>query len=452
MKTLYSLVTLALLAAQSYISSVRAQTERIPEFYIQMTAPATDLQQRITEAAEHTQSDLDERRFWYGYRFELRPDIDFHDIYIQDDGGITISRGDGWFLYEDEDPLDLHALRALSGMGDEEARKALEERRRDFIRDHLDDWGVFVLVDAESRELRQIKLFSFRGREKFRDYPVFWFGKLDTDVSLKHVKQIIDDDRHQKRIVEPALFVLSLHQHPQVAPMLADIAASDRHLDLRKSAAFWLGHIPGEESLNRLVQIYDDEQNPEMKEKLIFGISQHDSEKSINKLETIAREETDIDLQEKAVFWLGQKEADRALKILQKLLRSDQHRRLKEKVIFAISQHESERAVPILIETAESDPDRDLREKAIFWLGQKAGKKTLEVLGGIVENDEDTEIKNKAVFAISQHGDREQAVEMLMDIARNNGNPEVRKKAIFWLSQSGDEKALEFFKEILVQE
>lgn len=452
MKALTSWLTVVLLTSQWGVSLLRAQGEDIPEFYIQITEPTKSLQQRITEAAERTQNELDEERFWYGYRFDLRPDIDFYDIYIQDDGDISISRGDGWLFYEDEESLDLHALRALGEMGDEEARKVLQERRREFIRNHLDDWGVFFLVDADSRDIRKIKLFSFRGREKFRDYPVFWFGKLDTDVSLKHVKKIVDDERYQKRIVEPALFVLSLHQHAQVVPMLADLAASERHLDVRKSAAFWLGQIPGEESLNRLIKIYDDEQHHEMKKKLIFAISQNDSKKSIDKLENIVRHETDFDLQEKAVFWLGQKDDDRTLDILQDLLNSNQNRQLTEKVIFAISQHKNERAVPILIKVAESDPDREVREKAIFWLGQKAGKKTLEVLGSIVENDEDTEIKEKAVFAISQHGDRKEAMDMLMDIARNNPNPEVRKKAIFWLSQTGDEQALEFFKEILLQE
>lgn len=55
----------------------------------------------------------------------------------------------------------------------------------------------------------------------------------------------------------------------------------------------------------------------------------------------------------------------------------------------------------------------------------------------------------EAVFAISQHAEKDEAVEMLIAIARHNPNPRVREKAIFWLGQSGDERAVQFFKEIL---
>ena len=68
-----------------------------------------------------------------------------------------------------------------------------------------------------------------------------------------------------------------------------------------------------------------------------------------------------------------------------------------------------------------------------------------------MENENETDLKTKAVFAISQHQDKEKAIDMLMNIAKNNSNPKVRKKAIFWLGQTGDERAVAFFKDILTR-
>jgi HEAT repeat protein len=73
------------------------------------------------------------------------------------------------------------------------------------------------------------------------------------------------------------------------------------------------------------------------------------------------------------------------------------------------------------------------------------------VLGDTLNsNDADTEIQKQAVFAISQRP-KEEAVPLLLNVAKTHPKAEVRKQAIFWLGQTGDERALTFFKELLVQ-
>ncbi|MFQ5676075.1 MAG: hypothetical protein ACE5G1_09280, partial [bacterium] len=59
------------------------------------------------------------------------------------------------------------------------------------------------------------------------------------------------------------------------------LAATNDIFEIRKSAAFWLGQIPGEESFDALVKLFDTENSSAMKEKLVFAISQHKSDRAV---------------------------------------------------------------------------------------------------------------------------------------------------------------------------
>ncbi len=432
----------ALMPAQQVVS----QELRAPEYFKKLSAKSTTVEKAISEAARRADG---QDEFWLGYQFQLRDDIDFHDVTIHDDGGIHISRG-GHYTYHDDDDERTVALRALSEQGDEQAKQELAKLRRPFVSDDAEQWGVFYRVKRQDKTVQQIRLFNFRSERKFRRLPVFW-AEVNADASFEFLKRLAESAGHRDRVVEPAIFVLSMHEHDRVVSLLTQMAAGGRHLEIRKTAAFWLGQIPRQESLDALIELYARESNGDMKKKLIFSIGQHETGRALQQLTKIAKTDADFNMREKAIFWIGQRKDNESLDLLQDMMKNTTHARLKEKLIFSISQHDSERAVPILIEVAEHDRSREARQKAIFWLGQMAGKRTLEALGGIVETDPETEIKTKAVFAISQHENEKVAADMLVDIARSNSNAEVRRKAMFWLGQMGDERAVSFFKEILTK-
>lgn len=434
-----------------FMHAVSQEKPEVPEFMTIIVSASERLKDKISEAHKRFRKNSSERRFWVGYRFESRADIQFDHYYLHDDSGITISKGHGDFYLQEEDDLKAHVLHALSELGDEKSEKAYEVMRKEFLKHSRSNWGLFYLLDHKSLEISNIKLTHLYKESKFNDYPVYWFGEVDNSESFNYLSAIIDNDKYQKKIIKPAVFVLSLHEHPKVISRLTQVASNYQSFDIRKSAAFWLGQIAKEESLEALTQLFKTEENSEMKEKLVFSISQHHSERVIKQLTQIAQNDNDLEVREKAIFWLGQIDREESLDTLKELLENERNRKVKAKIVFAISQHKSESAAPILIEVAENDPDREVRKKAVFWLGQMAGKKTLDALSNIVENDEETEVKTKAVFAISQHQDKETAIDMLMDIAKNNPNPKVRKKAIFWLGQTGDDRAVVFFKEILTK-
>ncbi len=450
MKVLTNLLLILTLNLIFFTQTHSQEKPELPEFMTLIETTSGKLQDKINAAQKRFRNESRESKFWVGYRFESREDIEFDRFYVHDDN-ISISRGHGDFYLQEEDDLKAHVLHALSELGDEKAEKAYEVMKKEFAKHSWTNWGLFFLLDGQNSEIRKIKLTHLYRKSRFDDFPVYWFGEINNNESFNYLTGLIKNDGYQKKVVKPAVFVLSLHEHPKVISYLTQTAAANKTFDIRKSAVFWLGQIPEEESFAALVQLFEKEKNLKMKEKLVFSISQHESEKVVALLSRIAKNDDDFRVQEKAVFWLGQIDREETLDVLREMLKNTQHRKLKEKIVFAISQHKSERAVPILIDVAENDKNREVRKKAIFWLGQMAGRKTLEALGDIVENEDETDLKTKAVFAISQHQDKEQAVDMLMDIARNNPNPKVRKKAIFWLGQTGDERTVAFFKDILTR-
>ncbi len=365
---------------------LNAQT-KLPDNFIDISSSSQQIKEKYSTAKREFSGQSTGDKFWFGYQFQVRADVQINTVNIEDDGDIQINRGNNSFIFDEDGGLKMQILQALSELGDEEAKAKLEARLKELNWGDRENWGVFFLFSKESDQIKKIKLLNFRRKSQFRDYPVYWAGTPENKDSFSVLSEIILNDHYQKKVIEPAILVLSLHDYPDVVPFLEKVAGGAQYVDVRKSAVFWLGQIPGENSILALERLYKNEHN----------------------------------------------------------------RKIQEKLIFSISQHESDRSVELLIDIAEDDGHQNNQEKAIFWLGQKAGRKSLQVLGGITESDETTEIKNKAVFAISQHENSKAAAEMLMEIARNNKNPEVRKKAMFWLGQTGDKRALAFFKEILLQ-
>lgn len=433
-----------------FIPAHSQKKPELPEFMTLIETSSGKLQEKINAAQRRFRSESKESRFWVGYRFEPREDIGFDRFYVHDDN-ITLSRGRDDFYLQEEDDLKAHVLHALSDLGDEKAEKAYEVMKKEFAKHSWTNWGLFYLLDRQTLGIRKIKLTHLFRKRKFDGFPVYWFGEIDNNESFDYLTGLINNNSYQKKVVKPAVFVVSLHEHPKVISYLSQTAAENKAFDIRRSAVFWLGQIPEEESFAALVQLFEEEKNLRIKEKLVFSMSQHKSEKVVAQLAQIAKSDEDSEVREKAVFWLGQIDREETLNVLTDMLKETRQRKLKEKIVFAISQHKSERAVPILINVAENDKDREVRKKAIFWLGQMAGRKTLEALGDIVENEDETDLKTRAVFAISQHQDKQKAIDMLMKVARSNPNPKVRKKAIFWLGQTGDERAVAFFKDILTR-
>ena len=277
--------------------------------------------------------------------------------------------------------------------------------------------GVFLLHESGSNVIARIEVYNLERRHEYSGYPVYWLGRANNKESLKLLSDLIESNQATK-LADHGVMALALHDDPSVGPMLESIVRTSTREPSRNTAVFWLGQIGGEQAF--LANLVRNEQER-------------------------------VELRKQGAFALGVGKDKDALNLLETLYATVTPREVKKQIIFAASINESkDAAVNFLIKLAGSDPDRELKKQAIFWLGQKAGQRSLDALGEALNSDPDTEVQKQAVFAISQRP-KDEAVPLLIKIARTHSKAEVRKQAMFWLGQTGDERALDFFKEVLLK-
>jgi HEAT repeat protein len=278
--------------------------------------------------------------------------------------------------------------------------------------------GVFMLREPNDGAVARVEVYNLDRAREYSGYRVYWLGRAGNEESLNLLRELVEG-RQAARVSEHATMAIALHDDPRVAGMLKNFVQQSSVEKARTTAVFWLGQVGGETSF----------------------------------LADLVRNENEArEVRKQAAFAIGISKDRAALSTLQSLYPGVTNRDVKNQIIFAASiNQDKDAAVNFLIDVADKDTDRESRKQAIFWLGQKAGERSLGALKDALDSpDADTEIKKQAVFAISQRS-KDEAVPLLINIAKTHSNSAVRKQAIFWLGQTGDERAVDFFKEILLK-
>jgi HEAT repeat protein len=278
--------------------------------------------------------------------------------------------------------------------------------------------GVFLLREPNDTAVTRVEIYNLDRAREYSGYRVYWLGRAGNEESLNLLRGLVEG-RQANSVGEHATMAIALHDDARVADMLKNFIRQSSVEKVRTSAVFWIGQVGGETQF----------------------------------LADLARNESEgREVRKQAAFAIGISKDSDAISTLQNLYSSVTDRDVKEQIIFAASiNKDKDAAVNFLIDVAGKDNDHEARKKAIFWLGQKAGERSLNALKDTLDSaDADTEVQKQAVFAISQRS-KDESVPLLIKIAKTHTNPAVRKQAIFWLGQTGDERAVDFFKEILLK-
>ncbi|HEU0176403.1 MAG TPA: HEAT repeat domain-containing protein [Blastocatellia bacterium] len=281
--------------------------------------------------------------------------------------------------------------------------------------------GVFLLREPNDTAVTRVEVYNLDRAREYSGYRVYWLGRAGNEESLNLLRGLVEgrNDKIAAKVSEHATMAIALHDDARVAGILKNFVRQSSVEKVRTSAVFWLGQVGGETQF----------------------------------LADLARNESEgREVRKQAAFAIGISKDSDAISTLQNLYHSVTNRDVKEQIIFAASINQDKDAgVNFLIDVAGKENDQESRKKAIFWLGQKAGERSLNALKDTLDSsDGDTEVQKQAVFAISQRP-KDESVPLLIKIAKTHANPAVRKQAIFWLGQTGDERAVDFFKEILLK-
>lgn len=104
------------------------------------------------------------------------------------------------------------------------------------------------------------------------------------------------------------------------AAYLIRIAASEKDIELRKSAIAGLGRIPGERSLTALTNTIDSDPNPEIQRQAVLAVGHRSRDEAIPILIRLARSHPKFAVRKQAIERLGQTGDERAVALFTELL------------------------------------------------------------------------------------------------------------------------------------
>lgn len=225
------------------------------------------------------------------------------------------------------------------------------------------------------------------------------------------------------------------------------IATPDCQIDAGGVAVIWLTGVAPDASVRYLQTLVTEQRG----DQVISAIALHNTPVADQALDALAATDKPVETRRKAVFWLGVARGRHGYDRLINIVRNDPSDKVREHAIFALSQSKEPDAIPAIIKVAHDDTNAHVRGQALFWLAQKAGTKAAgDAIANAIASDPDTEVKRRAVFALSRLPNGE-GVPKLIDVAKTNRNAEVRKQAMFWLGQSKDPRALDFIENVLTK-
>jgi HEAT repeat protein len=398
-----------------------------------------DLKSKLDAAAKQGRAAAKPAPFWVAYTFDVRPgiaidpDIEQFSGSMNDFGGTTVFRG------------------KVDGI-------TIETR----------NLGLFLLHDPQGGNITRAEIYNLERKREYSNYPVYWLGRAGNEESLNYLLGLVESVRAE-RVAETATVALAVHDDRRVSETLKNLVRQSKNQDVRKTSAYWLGHIGGEHAfLSELVR--NEREDKELREAAAHAVGMSRDEAALAAIQSlyatvavgdvraalvhaaahneseaaasafllrVARTDRDHDVKAQAIHRLGQFDTEQIVDELMKIYAADREGEVRQGVLHALSQMSNARAHAQLLEIARAGDDIESRGQAIHWLGQRRGEGTLDELMSIYTADRNTEIRQKVLHALSQT-DNPRARAKLSEIARGADDPEVRQQAIHWIGQKGE--------------
>ena len=434
-----TLGNLACVAGNASVQAGNAQAQAPAERPNFIPVAGADLKSKLDAAAKQGRAAAKSAPFWAAYTFDVRPgiaidpDIEQFSGSINNFGGTAIFRG------------------KVDGI-------TIETR----------NLGLFLLHEPQTGAITRAEIYNLERKREYSNYPVYWLGRAGNEESLSYLLGLIQSARPEK-VVETATVALAVHDDRRVSEMLKGLVRQSKSDEVRKSSAYWLGHIGGEHAfLAELVRneredkelreaaahavgmsrdgaalaavqgLYAVVANKDVRAALVHAVAPNEDKAAATAfLLGVARTDRDHDVKAQAIHRLGQFDTEQLVDELMKIYAADRNEDVRQGVLHAFSQMSNARAHARLLEIARAGDDIESRTQAIHWLGQRPGAGTLDELMSIYTADRNTEIRQKVLHSISQMNDA-RAQAKLSEIARGADDAEVRQQAIHWIGQRGE--------------
>src|SRR6202011_3976037 len=113
-------------------------------------------------------------------------------------------------------------------------------------------------------------------------------------------------------------FALSISKEPAALEEMIRIAHEDASGHVRGQAIFWLAQKAGKRAVSAIDNAIASD--PDVKKKAVFALSQLPKDEGVPKLIQVAENNRNPEVRKQAMFWLGQSQDPRGLGFFEKVL------------------------------------------------------------------------------------------------------------------------------------
>ena len=210
-----------------------------------------------------------------------------------------------------------------------------------------------------------------------------WLTNITPEDSIAVLKNLcLAPD--SSRLVNSAVFLISLHQSAAAMPVLIALAAPGANLHLREQAAFWMANQRGHEGFVAIQNLGRTDKDDQFRGKLAFDFTLSKDPGALLELVRMAHQDSSPHVRSQAQFWM----AGRGGKIVAGSLRdsadNDPDAATRKQAVFAMSRLPNGEAATQLVQLAENSKYPEVRKQAVFWLGQSDDPKALDYLTKLI--------------------------------------------------------------------
>jgi hypothetical protein len=186
------------------------------------------------------------------------------------------------------------------------------------------------------------------------------------------------------RLVNSAVFLISLHRSDAAVPALIALAGPGPNLHLREQAAFWLANQRGHEGFTAIQNFARTDKDDDFRAKLAFDFTLSKDPGAVSELVRMAHEDASPHVRSQAQFWMASKGGKIVAASLKDSADNDPDAANRKKAVFAMSRLPNGEATTQLVQLAETSKYPEVRKQAVFWLGESHDPKALEYLTKLV--------------------------------------------------------------------
>jgi HEAT repeat protein len=276
---------------------------------------------------------------------------------------------------------------------------------------------------------------------------------MDPDKAMPIIEQIVVDAKPENReLRRNVIFILGQIDDEQSETMLIELAEDETDPELQTEVIMWLGQSGSERSLDTVLHIFQSSDDEEVRDAALFSLGQHGGQRAVVALKEVASDPSvDGDTRTNAIFSLTQSDTPDLGGYLMEVYRSTEDRDVLESVIFGLSIIDE--AVPTAwFEEIVADEklDGDLRGQALYSASRQEAFSP-QFLLDVYRGSDDGDIKSHVCYALAELDDPA-ALDALIAIADEETDPDIRDDIIFWIGRQNDDRAAEYLLKIINEE